>query len=90
MGSLFNGTRTMEPRITINKDYVLVEPQEREFWTVLQSFERLFEMPEYQKKNTIWLFHEGPLQITFDDLYKIKNFIIEHSPDNKNNLRKLR
>ena len=79
----------MEPRITIKEDYILVEPQERDFWSVMESFGRLFLLPEYQNKNTIWLFHEGPLKITLNDLYKIKDFLIEHAPDDTRQFKKV-
>jgi hypothetical protein len=79
----------MEPKVSVKKNYILVEPQEREFWAVLQSFGRLFQLPEYQNKNTVWLFHEGPLQITFDELYKIKDFLIEYAPDNTKQFKKV-
>jgi hypothetical protein len=72
----------MEPKITIKKDYILVEPPEREFWEILDSLAKLFDMPEYLNKNVIWLFPEGPLKTAYDDLYKIKDFVKENLPDN--------
>ena len=79
----------MEPKITVKEDYILVEPQGREFWAVLQSIGKLFQMSEYQNKNTIWLFHEGPLEIAFDDFYMIKDFIKKQAPDSANHFMKV-
>jgi len=73
----------MEPKITIKKDYILVEPQVYELQEIIGCIARLFNMPENQEKNVIWLFKEGPLKITYDDLYKIKDFVKENLPENE-------
>ena len=38
-------------------------------------------MPEYQVKNDIWVFDEGPIKLTHGDLYKIRDFIKKHYPE---------
>ena len=73
----------MEPKITIKKDYILVEPQVYELQEIIGCIARLFNMPENQEKNVIWLFKEGPLKITYDDLYKIKDFVKENLAENE-------
>ncbi len=71
----------MEPKITVKKDYILVEPKEREFWKIIESLVKLFKMPEYLNKDVIWLFSKGPLETTYDDLYKIKEFVKNNLPE---------
>ena len=70
----------MVPRITIKEHYILIEPREVEYWDIWESLGRLFGMPEWPYKDVIWNFNEGPLWVTYDDLYKIKEFIIENYP----------
>jgi len=72
----------MAPKITVKADYILVEPQEREFWEILESLGKLFEIPEYLDKDVIWLFREGSLKTTYNDLYKIKDFVEHNLPEN--------
>jgi len=72
----------MESKITIKKDYILVEIQERAFLEIVVLLGRLFKTPDYLNKDAIWLFRQVPLQMTYEDLYKIKDFIMEHYPDN--------
>jgi len=73
----------MMPKITIKKDYILVEPQVYELQEIIGCIARLFNMPENREKNVIWLFKEGSLKITYDDLYKIKDFVKENLPENE-------
>ena len=72
----------MESKITIKKDYILVEIQERAFLEITALLGRLFRTSDYLNKDAIWLFRQGLLQMAYEDLYKIKDFIIEHYPDN--------
>ena len=71
----------MEPQITVEKDYILVEPQENKYLEIVDILSRLFEMPEYLQKDVIWKFHTGPLKAAYDDLYEIKTFIKRHYPE---------
>jgi hypothetical protein len=89
----FRGTESgnkMGPKITIKKDYILVEPQVYEFQEIIGCIARLFNMPENLEKNVIWLFEEGSLKITYDELYKIKDFVKENLPENEKPDKKLR
>ena len=70
----------MEPKITIKKDYILVEPKENNYWEIYEAVGKLLKMPEYPDKNVIWIFREGPLNLVYDDLYKIRDFIKENYP----------
>jgi hypothetical protein len=71
----------MQPKITIKQHYILLEPQEAEFWEILESLGTLFKMPEFPNKHTIWNFSEGPLKISYDDLYKLRDFIKQNEPE---------
>ena len=70
----------MDPKISVKRDYILVEPEERDFWKIIESAARLFETPEYPEKDVVWLFREGPLEMTYDDLYRIKEFVKNNLP----------
>ena len=72
----------MAPRLTIKKDYILVEPQESEYWAIWESLAKLLKMPEYPHKNVIWLFDDGPLSLTYDDLYKLNQLLKENFVQN--------
>ncbi len=71
----------MEPKITIKEHYVLIEPREAEYWEIVQSLGNLFKLPEFPYKDVIWNFDAGPLKITYEELYKIKDFIKENEPE---------
>ena len=73
----------MESKLTIKKDYILVKPKAYEFQEIIGCIARLFNMPENREKNVIWLFEEGPLNITYDELFKIKDFVKENLPENE-------
>ena len=73
----------MALKITNNKDYILVEPTEGiDYWDIWEGFARMLIMPEYLVKNDIWVFHEGPMKLSYGDLYKIRDFIKKHYPKN--------
>jgi hypothetical protein len=71
----------MTDTITMKDDYILVTPREAEFWEIWETLARLFQMPEYADKNVIWIFNPGPLNIAYDELYKIKDFLKENFPE---------
>ena len=71
----------MEPKITIKEHYILLEPQQAELWEILEGLGTLFKLPEFPHKHTIWNFSAGPLKITYDDLYHIKEFIAVNFPE---------
>jgi hypothetical protein len=75
------GVRAMQPHITVEKDYILVEPLENEYLEIVGILSRLFKMPEYLQKDVIWKFHTGPLKAAYEDLYAIKAFIKRHYPE---------
>ena len=72
----------MAPKITIKKNYILAEPQENEYWEFWEAVGRMIKMPEYPYMNVIWVFPDRPIQISYEDLYKIKDFIEQNYPEN--------
>ena len=79
----------MESKITVRKDHILVEPQEAELWEILRSLGELFRIPEHRNTNVIWVFRDGSLKVTFDDLYKIKKIARDKLPKNYRPDRKI-
>ena len=73
----------MGPNITVKKDYILVEPQVYEYEEIIGCIAALFNMPENREKNVIWLFQKNSVNITYDELFKIKDFVIENLPKNE-------
>jgi hypothetical protein len=71
----------MSPQITIKKDYVLVEPKGgSDFWEIQRGVARLFYADRIPEKNRIWLFREGPENLSVNDLHKLKDIIKENYP----------
>ena len=73
----------MAPEITIKKNYILVEPKEGfDLREVQQGVARLFYVQGIPEQNRIWVFRKGPLNISYDDLHKLKDIIKENYPKN--------
>lgn len=70
----------MQSKISVQKDYILVEPHDYEYWEILNCFGKLFDLPEYLTKSVLWKFSFGPIKIAFDDLDKIKSFVKQYYP----------
>ncbi len=70
----------MSAKITLKKAYILVEPQANDYWEIVEALGRLFEMPEYLEMNTIWDFPDDRIQVTYDQLYKIRDILAKHFP----------
>ena len=72
----------MSPKMTIKKDYVLLEPKEgTDYWEIKRGVARLFYVPEIPDKNRIWVFREGPEKFSYDDLHKLRDIIKENYPN---------
>jgi hypothetical protein len=69
------------PKLTIKKDYILVEPQENDYWEIWETAGRLLKIPEYPDKNAIWVFQDRPINIEYADLYKLQEFIKKNYPE---------
>jgi hypothetical protein len=73
----------MSPKITIKENYILVEPKDGiDFREIQQGVARLFYVEGIPEQNRIWVFREGPQNLSYDDLQKLKDVIKEHYPEN--------
>ena len=72
----------MAPKITIKKNYILVEPREGlDFREIQQGVARLFYVEGIPEQNRIWVFREGPQNISYDDLDRLRGVIEENYPE---------
>ena len=72
------------PKITVKKDYILVEPKEVDYWQIWEGIGKVRNLPEFSEKNDIWVFNEAPVKLAYVDLYKLKDYIEEIYPENVN------
>ena len=73
----------MPPEITIKKDYILIEPKAGiDLREIQQGVARLFYVKEIPEQNRIWVFREGPKNLSYDDLPRLKDIIKENYPEN--------
>jgi hypothetical protein len=71
----------MSPKITIKEDYILVEPKEGiDLREIQQGVARLFYVKGIPRQNRIWLFREGPQNLSLDDLPGLRDIIEENYP----------
>lgn len=72
-------------KITSKKDYILVEPPKGiDFWEIIEGIGKLFTFDGFPQKNDIWKFSEGPLSFQYEDIYKIRDFVVNYYPKNQN------
>jgi hypothetical protein len=71
----------MAPKITVKKDYILVEPKKVDYWEIWEGIGKVRNLPEFSEKNDIWVFHEGPIELNYVDLHKLKDFVKEIYPE---------
>jgi hypothetical protein len=74
----------MPPKITVKKDHILVEPSGVDYWEIWEGIGAEINLPEFPEKNDIWVFHDGPVKLTYVDLYRLKDFIQENYPEKVN------
>ncbi len=71
----------MSPSITVKNDYILIEPKEgTDLREIQRGVARLFYVKGIPEQNRIWVFHEGPENLSRDDLYKLKSIVKENYP----------
>jgi hypothetical protein len=69
--------------IISERDYILIIPPDGlDFWEILSAVGRLLTMREFQLKNAIWVFSEGPVDFLYRDLFRLKEFVKNHYPAN--------
>ena len=72
----------MPPEITIKKDYILIEPKAGiDLREIQQGVARLFYVKEIPEQNRIWVFRDGPQNLSYDDLPRLKDIIKENYPE---------
>jgi hypothetical protein len=71
----------MSPKITIKKDYILIEPKAgTDFREIQRGIARLFYAEGIPQQNRIWLFRQGRENLSYGDLHKLKYIIKQYSP----------
>lgn len=71
----------MSPKITIKEDYILVEPKEGlDFREIQQGVARLIYVEGIPEQNRIWVFREGPQNMSANDLPRLRDMIKENYP----------
>ena len=71
----------MAPEITIKKYYVLVEPKAGiDLREIQQGVARLFYLKEIPEQNRIWVFRDGPQNLSYDDLSRLKDIVKQNYP----------
>jgi hypothetical protein len=72
----------MPPEITIKKDYILIEPKAGiDLREIQQGVARLFYVKEIPEHNRIWVFREGPINLSYDDLPRLKDIVKQNYPE---------
>ena len=71
----------MSPKISIKKNYVLIEPKAgTDLREIQQGLARLYYVKGIPEQNRIWVFREGPQKLSLDDLQKLRVLIKEYYP----------
>jgi hypothetical protein len=71
----------MSPQITIKKDYILVEPKGGiEFREIQQGLARLYFVKGMPEQNRVWIFREGPENLSVNDLNRLKSMVKDYYP----------
>lgn len=71
----------MALKITFKKNYFILEPEAgTDFRQIRSGLARLYYVPGFPEKNRIWLFRDGPENITDQDLESLRDFIQENYP----------
>lgn len=72
----------MSPTITKKDGYILIEPKEgTDLREIQRGVARLFYVKGIPEQNRIWVFQEGPENVSHDDLHKLKSIIKENYPE---------
>ena len=78
---MHTGSEILGLKITTRDAYILVEPSKGiDFLEVLHGLSKLLSMPEFRDRNDVWVFCDGKMDITYADLYKIKEYVIKNFP----------
>ena len=71
----------MALKITFKKNFIILEPEAgTDFRQIRSGLARLYYVPGLPEKNRIWLFRDGPENVTGEDLESLRDFIQENYP----------
>ena len=63
------------------KGYILVKPPKGiNFWEILTAIGKLLPQDGFLDKHDIWVFEDGSVSITYEDLRVIKEYGVNHYP----------
>ena len=75
----------MSLKITFRKNYIILEPEAgTDFRQIRAGLARLYYVPGLPDKNRIWIFRDGPENITDEELQGLRDFIKENYPQGAN------
>ena len=70
-------------------DYIIVQPQEAEYFEILNIFGNLLKTAGSENKDIIWDFRNAPLKMDYAQLSKLKEVIKDNYPTHTKPDRKL-
>ena len=71
-------------KIISEKGYNLVDlPEGVDYWHIVINLSTLFSMPEFADNNDLWVFREGQFNITYADLFNIRDYVTRICPENR-------
>ena len=71
---------TSKIKLDSQKDYILVKPEAGNFWEICECFGMELKIPQYPDKNAIWCFPYVPINLIYDELYKIRDIVCKNYP----------
>ena len=80
---------TSKIKLDSQKDYILVAPEAGNFWEICECFGRELKVPQYPEKNAIWSLPNVPINLIYDELYKIREIVCKNYPKNAKPDRKV-
>ena len=67
--------------VSEDKGYILVKPPKGiNFWEILTAIGKLIPQDGFLDKHDIWVFQDGAVSLTYEDLRVIKEYGINHYP----------
>lgn len=74
-------TDHVQIEVSEKKGYILVKPPRGiNFWEILTAIGKLLPQDGFLDKHDIWLFEDGAVSITYEDLGVIKEYGVNHYP----------
>lgn len=68
--------------VSEEKGYTLVKPPKGiNFWDILTAIGKLLPQNGFFDKNDIWVFEDGAVSLTYEDLGVIKEYGVNHYPE---------